>query len=244
MTLKRRTPSYHCRLYPTNRLTNVEVIDGIYIPISGPRKHRAVYINLKGFLWIRLQDVCDVDLQFLAIYCWWAGPVHDARVFKYNPLSNVHGYLPQEYHLLSDSTYALAPYMMVIYRDNGNLHYFQTAFSTQHASTIIAFGLLKCKFRRLNYLDMRLVAKTPFIAATWELHDFILLKIFELLKLWTWKPGPKSICYVTRQHRQPKQNGISLHLSVLDCFSTPELSIGTGIIEILSHHQHDMNFIR
>lgn len=40
-----------------------------------------------------------------------------------------------------------------------------------------AFGLLKCKFRRLQYLEMRLIEKIPLIImACCVLHNYILLK--------------------------------------------------------------------
>ena len=53
-------------------------------------------------------------------------------------------------------------------------------FNIRHSSTRVAieraFGLLKSKFRRLQYLDMRLIEKIPrVISAAYALHNFILV---------------------------------------------------------------------
>lgn len=160
----------------------VGAIDATHIPIPGPKVNREAYINRKGFPSMQLQAVCDSDLRFLDIVSGWAGSVHDARVFRNSALSNwlANGNLPEDHHLLGDSAYALTPYLIVPYRDNGSLTPEQTAFNQRHTSARVviekAFNLLKCKFRRLKYLDMKVMDKIPqVICAACALHNFILL---------------------------------------------------------------------
>ena len=161
----------------------VGCIDGTHIPIPGPSDHRASYINRKGFPSIQLQAVCDDKLRFLDVCAGWPGSVADARVFRNCPLREIleGGDLIGENHLLGDSAYGLAPYMMVPFRDNGHLNYIQVNYNRCHSSARVAieraFGLLKSKFRRLQYLDMKLLQKIPLmIMATCVLHNFILMR--------------------------------------------------------------------
>lgn len=155
----------------------VGCIDGSHIPIPGPSEHRAAYINHKGFPSIQMQAVCDDNLRFLDIIAGWPGSVHDSSPL-YGLLED--GNLNNDHHLLGDSVYALAQYMMVSFQDNGHLTEEQGNYNTQHSSARMvierAFGLLKSKFRRLHYLDMRLMEKIPLIVmACCVLHNFIIV---------------------------------------------------------------------
>ena len=114
----------------------------------------------------------------------WFCRLHDARVFRtcdlYTHLND--GNLPEDQHLLGDSAYGLTTYMITPYRNNGHLTDIQKAFNRRHSSTrsVIerAFGLLKCKFRRLNdKLDMRRLDMIPTVVLCASiLHNFILSK--------------------------------------------------------------------
>lgn len=161
----------------------VGAIDGTHIPISGTSNNRDAYINRKGISSIQLQVVCDSNLQFLDIYAGWSGSVHDCRVFKNSPLKRMleHNYLPPDYHLIGDSAYPLSQYLMAPFKDNGHLTPAEITFNKRHASTRVdverAIGLLKCKFRRLKYLDMSLLPEMcNFISAACVLHNFILVR--------------------------------------------------------------------
>ncbi|XP_046571000.1 putative nuclease HARBI1 [Haliotis rubra] len=132
---------------------------------------------------MQLQVVCDAKLQFTDIYVGWPGSVHDCRVFKNSPLRRKleQGYLPPDFHLIGDSAYPLAPYIMVPFKDNGHVSLAEKKFNKCHASTRVdverAIGLLKCKFRRLKYLDMQLTEEMcNFIVAACVLHNFILMR--------------------------------------------------------------------
>ncbi|KAL5017911.1 hypothetical protein ScPMuIL_003633 [Solemya velum] len=160
----------------------VGAVDGTHIPIPAPRTaHRLAYINRKGFSSMQLQVICDSNLMFLDIYTGWPGSVHDARVFKQSPISKAlkENYLPSEFHLIGDSAYPMSENLLIPFRDNGHLGIIEKKYNKCHSSTRVdverAIGLLKCKFRRLKYLDMYLAEEvTDFIAACCVLHNFIL----------------------------------------------------------------------
>ena len=121
----------------TNMPGVIGAIDGTHIPIPGPSHERQAYINRKGFPSIQLQAICDANLRFTDILTGWPGSVNDARVFRNSPLHTMleNGHLPEEYHLLGDSAYALQPYMLVPYRDNGHLLPWQTHFNYIHSTS-------------------------------------------------------------------------------------------------------------
>jgi hypothetical protein len=158
----------------------VGAIDGTHIPVPAPTsEHRASFINRKGFSSIQLQVVCDSNLKLLDTYTGWPGSVHDARVYRNSPISEVIERLGENYHVLGDSAYPLTASMLVPYRDNGHLDPVQKKFNKVHSSTRVdverAIGLLKCKFRRLKSLDMHLQEEIPeVITACCVVHNVIL----------------------------------------------------------------------
>ncbi|XP_046550382.1 putative nuclease HARBI1 [Haliotis rubra] len=156
-------------------------LDGTYIPIPGPRHFRDSYICRKGFPASHLQGVCDNKLKFLDVFAAYPGSVHDSRVFKNSPIANLLATepLPEEYHLLGDSAYALSTYLLVPYRDNGHLTADEKRYNSVHSSTRVdierCFGLLKGRFRKLKYLDMRNVREIPLVIVTCcVLHNFVI----------------------------------------------------------------------
>ena len=158
----------------------IGAVDGTHVPVPGPTtEHRASFINRKGFPSMILQVICDSNLQFIDIYTGWPGSVHDARVFRNSPVCNKIDNLPDDFHVLGDSAYPLKKHVLVPYRDNGHLDHVQKKFNKAHSSTRVdverAIGLLKCKFRRLKYLDMKLEQEIPVvISACCVIHNFIL----------------------------------------------------------------------
>jgi hypothetical protein len=157
----------------------VGAIDGTYIPISGPTQHRESYICRKGYPAMHLQGVCDSGLNFLDVFCAYPGSVHDARVYRNSPLFEVLKTLPASYHLLGDSAYPMSTNLLTPFRDNGHLTLEEKRYNTLHSATRVdierAFGLLKGKFRKLKFLDMRNVEDIPgTIITCCALHNFIL----------------------------------------------------------------------
>ena len=121
-------------------------------------------------------------MKFLDIFAGWPGSVHDARVYRNSPVNEYfsNGHLADNLHIVGDSAYPLSMNMMVPYRDNGHLTDIQKKYNKHHSTSRIAieraFGLLKNKFRRLKYLDVRSLNSIPLIiSATCVLHNFILI---------------------------------------------------------------------
>ena len=137
----------------------VGMIDATHIPISKP-KHRGIdYYNRKDYYSVILQAVVREDLRFTDIFCGFPGKVHDSRVFRNSPLYEKGARLCADRHLLGDSGYPNLPWLLVPYRDNGNLTQAQRLYNTVHSgirSTVErAFALLKGRFKRLTHLDQR-----------------------------------------------------------------------------------------
>ncbi|XP_052813891.1 putative nuclease HARBI1 [Mya arenaria] len=141
----------------------IGAIDSSHIPIRTPKEHSESYINRKGFPSIILQAVCDSNLNFTDVYCGWPGSVHDARVLKNSPLfleteTDQNKKFPGNTHLIGDSAYGLSSWLVVPFKDYGNLNEKSRRFNYIHSSTRMcierAFGALKGRFRRLKYVDL------------------------------------------------------------------------------------------
>ncbi|KAK3107882.1 hypothetical protein FSP39_024372, partial [Pinctada imbricata] len=144
-----------------NRFTNViGAVDGSHIPIQRPLDKANCYYNRKQFYSIILQGVCDDSLKFMDINVGWPGRVHDSKVLKNSSLWDT-GFIRCDggrYHLLGDAAYPLKEWLLTPYRDNGHLTRKQRRFNEVHSAKrqVIerAFGLLKNRFRRLQFINM------------------------------------------------------------------------------------------
>ncbi|XP_071636127.1 putative nuclease HARBI1 isoform X3 [Temnothorax longispinosus] len=106
------------------------------------------------------------------------GKVHDARVFK---LSDVKQKLPQicgkNYHILGDSAYPIREWLLVPFKNYGNLREMENRYNKKHCQTRVrienAFGILKARFQQLLLqIDMHKVEKiTKFIVCCCVLHN-------------------------------------------------------------------------
>ncbi|XP_052091046.1 uncharacterized protein LOC127727929 [Mytilus californianus] len=132
-------------------------IGGSHIPIKTPKVDGEQYYNRKKFPSIILQAVCDNNLHFLDLYCGWPGSVHNSRVLKNSPLftsasDNKEGMFPGNIHLIGDAAYALSQWLMMPFKDFGNLPAEQKHYNYIHSSSRMcierAFSALKGRFRR------------------------------------------------------------------------------------------------
>lgn len=138
------------------------VVDGMHIEIPAPQNDLQSYFNRKSFHSIILQGICDAKCQFIDIFIGWPGATHDARVWRESPIDQAleedPTLIPEETHILRDSAYSLKPYLLTPYRDNGHLSARQKLYNQKLSSKRIvieqAFGRLRCRFRRLKYLNM------------------------------------------------------------------------------------------
>ncbi|XP_025266548.1 putative nuclease HARBI1 isoform X2 [Camponotus floridanus] len=153
----------------------VGAIDGCHIPIKQPPGNANDYYN----------RVCDHTGKFIDCLIGRPGRAHDAAVFR---SSNIYGrlideanpLLPSQRHIIGDSAYPLLKNVMTPFRDNGNLTPEKSMYNTTLSSirSIIerAYGLLKGKWRRLKYLDVKSIdMANHIIAAACTLHNFLIL---------------------------------------------------------------------
>lgn len=135
------------------------MIDGTHIPIRKPSVRGTDYYNRKDYYSVILQGVVVEDMRFTNVYAGFPGKVHDARVFRHSPLFNMGQNFCGNGHLLGDSAYPNIGWLLTPFRDNGNLTENQRRYNVTHSSirsTVErAFGLLKGRFTRLQYIDQR-----------------------------------------------------------------------------------------
>ncbi|XP_018364610.1 PREDICTED: putative nuclease HARBI1 [Trachymyrmex cornetzi] len=164
----------------------IGALDGSYIKIRAKTKDAASYICRKQFHAIHLQAVCDAKRLFTHCYAGPVGSVHDSRVFRNSPLAHYieapNEYFPLDTHIVADSAYAIHPYVMVPFRDNGHLTARQKNFNFCLSSTRIrieqAFAALKIRFRiLLDCLPLTDIKKIPeTILACCTLHNICILQ--------------------------------------------------------------------
>lgn len=158
----------------------IGAIDGCHITMKPPKLHKGDYINRKGTTSINLTAMCDADAVLRYINLGFTGKVHDSRVFSESMLKAKldHGDIPNEYHFLGDSGYALHCNMMVPYTNYGDLSESHIIYNKRHSSTRMiierTFGLLKSRWRKLNLLDCELQNVNKIVAACCVLHNITL----------------------------------------------------------------------
>ena len=143
----------------------IGAIDGSHVPIAAPLQVPEDYVNRKGFHSLILQATCDHELRITDAYTGWPGSVHDARVFKNSDLfqkiqENPENVCPAGSYLLGDAAYPLTEYVITPFRRTGvPFTAEQTNFNFLHSSTRMSiektFGLLKGRFRRLKFINVR-----------------------------------------------------------------------------------------
>ncbi|XP_011858511.1 PREDICTED: putative nuclease HARBI1 isoform X5 [Vollenhovia emeryi] len=103
--------------------------------------------------------------------------IHDSRVLK---LSDINENLPAicegKYHLLGDAAYSIREWLLIPYRDYGNLTNKQREFNKRFCATRVlienTFGLLKARFRQLTELHLHSIDKiSKFIISCCVLHN-------------------------------------------------------------------------
>ncbi|KAK6178695.1 hypothetical protein SNE40_011219 [Patella caerulea] len=162
----------------------IEAIDGSHVPIRAPETFPENYINRKGYHSINCMAVCDHEHFFTDIFIGWPGSTHDARVFGNSPLhtastNHLENTFPQNCHMIGDSAYGLDNFIMVPFKDFGNLTRDQKNYNFKLSSTRMktehSFGILKGRFRTLKYIDMGDMEKlNAFISSCFVLHNITL----------------------------------------------------------------------
>uniref|UniRef100_A0A0A1XA05 Putative nuclease HARBI1 n=1 Tax=Zeugodacus cucurbitae TaxID=28588 RepID=A0A0A1XA05_ZEUCU len=161
----------------------VGCVDGTHFNISLPKYDAISYYNRKGNHTIILQAICDSKFRFLDVFIGCPGSCHDAHVWKTSPIYK--GIISGEVELaenaviLGDSAYPLSKFLLTPYRDNGHLRSEERNFNYCLSSTRVfieqSYGILKQKFKILNYINLRSVKKASMVIfACTILHNFII----------------------------------------------------------------------
>ncbi|XP_071092711.1 uncharacterized protein [Haliotis cracherodii] len=148
----------------------IGAIDGCHIPIKAPSSHQEDYNNRKMTHTVILQaEYLDQPMMhvFSAIHSNLSQSIQ----------SNVAQQFPDEkYHLVGDSAYALKKWLMVPYKDHGNLKMAHLKYNRKQSQTRIvieiAFRHLKNRFRRLKYIDSKIENTPRTIMSACVLHNF------------------------------------------------------------------------
>ncbi|KAI4455632.1 hypothetical protein MML48_9g00001212 [Holotrichia oblita] len=112
-------------------------VDGTYIIIRTPvHKIKSTYVNRHHQTALTLQGICDNKKRFIDVFTGPPSKNHDSRDFNLSFISKELPYLCGErVHLLGDSAYALAPYLMTPYRDYGKLTLAEQSFNRTLSKT-------------------------------------------------------------------------------------------------------------
>lgn len=155
------------------------MIDGTHIQIKKLADRGFDYYNRKDYYSVIFQAVVREDGRFTHIFTGWPGKVHDAKVFRSSPLYENGRLLCGDDHILGDSAYPNLPFVLTPFRDNGHLMQTQKFYNQVHASIRVtverAFGLLKGRFVRLQYINQDIKTIVSTIMTCCVLHNICIM---------------------------------------------------------------------
>lgn len=161
------------------------VLDGCHIRIRKPQEYPNSYVNRKSYHSVLLQGICDHRKLFLHVYAGEPGSLHDTRLFSKSDIGrkilNNQIEFPGDSHIIGDLAYKLSVNVMVGFKDNGNLTDAQKNFNFKLSQIRVcienAFGILKCRFRRLKLIEtVRLELISLLIVSACILHNHCILQ--------------------------------------------------------------------
>ncbi|XP_023232867.1 putative nuclease HARBI1 [Centruroides sculpturatus] len=153
----------------------IRCVDGTHIHIKAPKEDSQSYYNRKGRHSILLQIIFDSEMRIIDAFVGWPGSANYSRIWQQSPIYNMFlseslRYLGDKYYLLADSAYPLDTFLIVPYKDYGNLTVKQKNFNRRYSSIRVVveqtIGLLKGRFRCLKYLDMENISSMSKVVMT------------------------------------------------------------------------------
>ena len=131
-------------------------LDGTHIQICAPKESAVSYVNRKGFHSLQLQAVCRENMTFTHCFVGYPGSWHDARVLRNSDLWETGSTKCGQGHIVADGAYPIQRWLLTPYRDNGHLTLdekrYNRLLSANRVTIERSFGLLKGRFKRLQYL--------------------------------------------------------------------------------------------
>lgn len=158
----------------------IGAIDGSHIQIKAPRQQPHAYFNRKKFYSIVLLACCNSKMEFNYVWTGNPGSTHDATVLRSSDLFNSDK-IPNGYCILGDSAFPIMEWLITPFRDCGNLSQQQKRFNRIHSQCrqVIerAFGMLKCRFRRLfRFESSDLTILVDSVLSACVLHNLCVLE--------------------------------------------------------------------
>ncbi|KAH7957946.1 hypothetical protein HPB51_028065 [Rhipicephalus microplus] len=155
----------------------ISAIDGCHVRITRPTDCEEDYYNSNEFHSIILQAVCDADMVFFGVFVGFPGRAHDARVLEESFLFEEAASRFDGGYLLGDAAYPLLPWLLPPYRHvTSSWQPWMSKFNHVHCKRrvviVIAFGLLKERFRRLDKIDVNSIPQAvEIVMAACVLHN-------------------------------------------------------------------------
>lgn len=134
-------------------------VNGSHIPVQAPILNPKCYFDRKKFHYVVHQGVCLYDLTLLM---WMYDDLVECIMPKF--LRNLslweegfHSCDNGNYLLVGDGEYPFKEWLLTLYRDNLSQHQtkFNMAFSWKRQVIERTFGLLKGRFRRLKFINLK-----------------------------------------------------------------------------------------
>lgn len=88
-------------------------VDGTHVPILVPNSDiRETFRNRKGTMSLNVQMICNDTGKIYDVVSCYPGSAHDARIWNESRIKLKVMSLPSQYHILGDSAYPLARYLL------------------------------------------------------------------------------------------------------------------------------------
>jgi len=146
----------------------IGALDDTHIKIRAPKDHPMSYVNRKKQHTIHLQAICDSEMLFTYCHIGYPGSCHDARVFRNSDFWDGGLQRCNPNYIIADGAYPLQRWLLTPFRDNGLLNQEQRNYNHMLSANRVvierSFGLLKGRFRRLQYLETLTVETAVYIA--------------------------------------------------------------------------------
>ncbi|XP_025154267.1 putative nuclease HARBI1 [Harpegnathos saltator] len=113
-------------------------IDGTFIKVRTPaHKIKSTYVNRHDIPSITLQGICDARKRFIDTFTGIPSKIHDARVLKLSDICDELLGICEggKYHILGDGAYPIRKWLIIPFKDYGNLSAKDNQFNKMLSAT-------------------------------------------------------------------------------------------------------------
>ncbi|XP_077280434.1 uncharacterized protein LOC143907491 [Temnothorax americanus] len=135
-------------------------VDGTSIKVRTPaHKIKSTYVNRHDIPAITLQGICDARKRFIDVFTGIPGKIHDSRVLKLSDINdNLQKICEGKFHILGDAAYPIREWLMIPYRDYGNLSDKQKKFNKKFCATRVLIKLFIFRATNMHRTALRCLA--------------------------------------------------------------------------------------